>query len=143
MKYLIIKCEELSDQYECDANRTPITMTNDWKEWYKKEKPDYYFEVYEYKNNQFVCVKNYETCMEHGMVFVWYDDSTPEGTYNVIKRFPDFSRDTPMPMDLYERAFRGEEFDDSLLNCGYVSWIEEDKYYAYTEYDDNRISSPY
>lgn len=143
MKYLIIKCEELGDQWECDANRTPITMTNDWQAWYKKAKPDYYFEVYEYKNNQFVCVKNYEASMEQGMAFVWYDDSMPECTFNVIERFPNFDRYTSMPVDLYERALEGEDFDDSLKNCGYVSWAEGDRYYAYTEYYDNRICSPY
>jgi len=143
MKYLIMKCEELNDQYECDANRIPITMTNDWKTWYEKTKPDYYFEVYEYKNNQFICIKNYETSMEHGMALVWYDDSMPECTFNVITRFPNFDRYTSMPTDLYERALCGEEFDDSLTNCGYVSWAEGDKYYSYTEYYDNRICSPY
>ena len=143
MKYLIIKCEELGDQWECDANRTPITMTNDWKAWYKKVKPDYYFEVYEYKNNQFVCVKNYEASMEHGMAFVWYDNSMPACTFNVIERFPNYDRHTVMPMDLYERALEGEDFDDSLKNFGYVSWAEGDRYYAYTEYYDHRICSPY
>ena len=29
MKYLIIKCIPLSDQYECDADREPICVTND------------------------------------------------------------------------------------------------------------------
>lgn len=143
MKYLIMRCDELGDQYECDANRIPVTMTNDWTTWYKKTEPDYYFEVYEYKNNRFVRVKDYATTMEHGMAFVWYNDSMPEYTFNVIERFPNFDRYTAMPTDLYERALQGEEFDDSLTNCGYVSWVEDDRYYAYTEYYDNRICSPY
>ena len=143
MKYLIMRCDELGDQYECDANRIPITMTDDWETWYRKNEPDYYFEVYEYKNKRFVRVKDYATPIEHGMAFVWYDDSMPECTFNVIERFPNYNRYTPMPIDLYGRAFHGEEFDDSLVNCGYVSWAEGDRYYAYTEYYDNRISSPY
>lgn len=143
MKYLIMKCEELGDQFECDANRIPITITNDWETWYKKTKPDYYFEVYEYKNNQFTRIKDYETSLEHGMAFVWYDDSMPECTFNVIEHFPNYDRHMPMPRDLYERALEGKEFDDSLKNCGYISWAEDDRYYAYTEYYDNRICSPY
>lgn len=30
-KYLIVKCEPLNDQYECDANRIPLCITEDWK----------------------------------------------------------------------------------------------------------------
>ena len=30
MQYLIVKCEALSDQYECDADRTPLCITDDF-----------------------------------------------------------------------------------------------------------------
>lgn len=143
MKYLIMKCEELRDQYECDAARTPITMTDNWKTWYKDNNPDYYFEVYEYKNNHFTCIKDYTTSTENGMVFVWFDENTPEYEFNVITRFPDYNRDMPIPKDLYARAKMGEDFEDALSNCGYISWNEGDTYYAYTEYHDNHICCPY
>lgn len=29
LKYLIVECEELSDQWECDCNRTPICITDE------------------------------------------------------------------------------------------------------------------
>lgn len=142
MKYLIVECDELGDQYECDANRIPITMTDDWKEWYKNTNPDYYFEVYEFKDNKFVLVKNYETSMEQGMAFVMFDNDD-EDKFTIIERFPNFDRNKPMPKTLRKRALKGEEFDDSLRNCGYVSWFEKDTLYAYTEYYDNRINTPY
>lgn len=142
MKYLIIKCDELGDQYECDANRIPITMTDDWTEWYRNTNPDYYFEVYEFKNNEFTLVKDYETSMEQGMAFVMCNDDD-ENEFTIIERFPNFDRNKSMPKTLHKRALKGEEFDDSLRNCGYVSWIEKGKLYAYTEYYDNHISSPY
>lgn len=142
MKYLIIKCDELGDQYECDANRTPITMTDNWMEWYKKTSPDYYFEVYEFKNNEFILVKNYETSMEQGMAFVMFDNDD-EDKFTIIERFPNFDRNKSMPKTLRKRALKGEDFDDSLRNCGYVSWFEKDTLYAYTEYYDNRINTPY
>lgn len=142
MKYLIIKCDELGDQYECDANRTPITMTDNWMEWYKKTNPDYYFEVYEFKNNEFILVKDYETSMEQGMAFVMFDNDD-EDKFTIIERFPNFDRNKSMPKTLRKRALKGEEFDDSLRNCGYVSWFEKDTLYAYTEYYDNRINTPY
>ena len=142
MKYLIVECDELGDQYECDANRIPITMTDDWKEWYKNTNPDYYFEVYEFKDNKFILVKNYETSMEQGMAFVMFDNDD-EDKFTIIERFPNFNRDNPMPKTLRKRALKGEDFDDSLRNCGYVSWFEKGTLYAYTEYYDSRINTPY
>lgn len=32
-KYLVVKCYELHDQWECDADRIPVCMTNDWRKW--------------------------------------------------------------------------------------------------------------
>lgn len=29
-QYLIVKCEELGDQWECDADRTPICITSNY-----------------------------------------------------------------------------------------------------------------
>ena len=56
MKYLIVKCEPLYDQYECDCDRTPLYMTDDWQ-----QEKDYRFEVYELKpNNTFECIKDWD-----------------------------------------------------------------------------------
>lgn len=55
-KYLIVKCDELSDQYECDADRIPVCLTDNWA-YYN----EYGYEVYEVlKNNTFKLIKNYE-----------------------------------------------------------------------------------
>ena len=85
----------------------------------------------------------YEEAIEEGMVFVWYDDNTPEGKFNVIKRYPYMTRYDSMPDNLFQRMMEGEDIDNSLKNCGSVSWSEGDKWYAYTEYADNKIYSPY
>lgn len=42
-QFLIVKFDECDDQWECDGNRTPMFMTDDWE----REAPDYEFEVYE------------------------------------------------------------------------------------------------
>ncbi len=61
MKYLIMKCEPLSDQWETDAHRTPLTMVDDWKKWQKEFKPKYFYEIYEFtKNNNFKLIKEWE-----------------------------------------------------------------------------------
>lgn len=40
--YVIVKCRTLNDQYECDADRTPICICHDNYNKYKK----YGYEVY-------------------------------------------------------------------------------------------------
>lgn len=142
MQYLIMECHELGDQWECDARRIPITLTEDWMAWYEKTNPDYPFEVYEFINETigFTCVKEYETPMEEGMVFAYYDD---DDTPIIIKKFPNATRDTKVPADILKRARHGEEYDNSLRNCGSISWLENGILYCYTEYSDNHVYSPF
>lgn len=45
-QFLIIRCDELSDQYECDADRVPIRITEDTKNYRK-----YGYEIYEIYND--------------------------------------------------------------------------------------------
>lgn len=47
MKYLIVICEQLSDQFECDANRIPWKIVDDWT----KVDTDEEFEIYEIQEN--------------------------------------------------------------------------------------------
>ena len=52
MKYLIIECNELGDQWECDADRTPICMTDDYSPYGSG------YEVWEIQpDNTFKCIK--------------------------------------------------------------------------------------
>ena len=54
-RYLIIKCAELSNTFECDANRTPICLTNDFDKFNR-----YGYEIYEVqKNGEFKLIKDY------------------------------------------------------------------------------------
>lgn len=71
MKYLIVKCRELNDQYECDADRTPICLTDDFKKFDK-----YGYEIYEITSeNTFKLIKEYDTSSDKGMaVYKWYDE---------------------------------------------------------------------
>ena len=61
IKYLIVKCEELDDQFECDADRTPMMVTDNVKQWFQQTKPKYYFEIYEIQTNRTLKkVKDYD-----------------------------------------------------------------------------------
>jgi len=42
MKYLVIKCVALNDQYECDADRQPICVCDNYRKYNKKG-----YEIYE------------------------------------------------------------------------------------------------
>lgn len=41
VNYLVVKCEALHDQYECDAHRIPICVTTDYSKYDEEE-----YEVY-------------------------------------------------------------------------------------------------
>ena len=57
MKCLIVKCVPLNDQWECDADRIPMFITDDWK----RDAPDYTFEVWEIKENYTLeLIRDYE-----------------------------------------------------------------------------------
>ena len=56
MKYLIVKCEELNDQWECDAYRTPVYICDKIPNKYK----GYGYEHYEiHPNGSLKLVKDY------------------------------------------------------------------------------------
>ena len=46
-KYLIVKCEPLNDQYECDANRIPLCLVDNYTEYFSRNE----YEIYELQNN--------------------------------------------------------------------------------------------
>lgn len=55
MKYLIIQCDELLDQYECDADRKPICITDNIDIW-----KAYGYEIFEIlENGTFHIIQNY------------------------------------------------------------------------------------
>lgn len=137
MTYLIVRCDELGDQFECDAERTPITLTDNWVLWYTEEKPNYCFEVYQFTENSFVKVKNYDDSMEFGMCLAYYPNDCEDAV--AIKKYPNFTRDDIVPKKIMARAKRGTDFSDWLKSCGHISWVENDTLYCWTEYDDNQI----
>lgn len=139
--YLIVRCDELDDPWECDADRTPITLTGNWDEWFNQTEPDYDFEVYEFTNNDFTRIKEYDSHIEDGMVFAFYDDEEEKAI--PIQKFPNLTRDSKVPAAIMERARKGEDYDNQLESFGSITWHEGDTSYAYTEYYDNQINMYY
>jgi len=138
-----MKCTELGDQWECDADRSPLCLTENWIDWYHRTKPNFPFEVYEVlPNNHFNKVKSYEDSMEEGMVFGWWD---ADEKFHIIKKWKNKSRRERMPIEVekYLRKVPNEEVDNSLRNCGYISFEKSDKFYVYGEYHDSHYPTGY
>ena len=56
MKYLVIECWELADQYECDADRIPICVTDDYSSYNKRG-----YEIYKIEENgNLTKIRDYE-----------------------------------------------------------------------------------
>lgn len=56
MKYLVIKCVELNDQFECDADRIPICVCDNYRKYNKKG-----YEIYKIgENGELVLIHDYE-----------------------------------------------------------------------------------
>ena len=140
MKYLIVKCEELHDQYECDVNRTPITMTDSWVEWFNENQPDYLFEAWELVDGEFKCVKEYDLPLEEGMALTWWpNEENADFNFIIIKKYPNTNRYSPVPKEVKKYATKALETNNSLRNCGYISYEYADGFYVYTEYYDNHV----
>lgn len=143
MKYLIVKCEELHDQYECDAERIPITMTDSWVEWFGENLPDYLFEVWELVDGVFQCVKEYGQSLEQGMALSWWPNEPKEGEpdHVVIKKYPNTDRYTPVPKEVKAYSKKALEVDNRLRNFGSIYYEYPNGFYAYTEYYDNHVGT--
>lgn len=57
MKYLIVKCEPLSDGWECDANRIPLCVIDNLNEY----KGKWGYEIYEIRSDgRLILVQDWE-----------------------------------------------------------------------------------
>lgn len=75
MKYLIVKCVDLNDQYECDADRTPICMTDNKEEYWKSN-----YEIYEVRSNgKLELIKESYVAGEEGFaIYYWPKNKNAE-----------------------------------------------------------------
>ena len=156
-KYLIMKCEELGDQYECDANREPICLVDDWEDWYKKNFPTYRFEVYKFVDDEEAeLVKRYEDYIDEGMALYFWniEDNYEEVEPTVVGQYPNFDRNSPVPKKVWkifrqgaywadEEVYTEKEFKNDLASGGYAAWCDEarKKWWVYGPYADGRYAA--
>lgn len=150
MKYLIVKCIELDDQWECDANREIMFVSDDWKN--DCVNLNYDFEVYELQNdNTFKLIKKYDEYMTSGMALCYWDyDDDDETDYStipptVVFKYEGYTRNNKIPMEVNEYITKGENFygesPKSDIKCtGSYSFILDNKLYVYGEYKGSHYS---
>lgn len=140
MKYLIMICKPLSDQWECDADRTPFMITDNWQAHIPANE---LFEVWEVKDDGTLgkVIKSYNTPMESGMAYGYWDTSKDEDAFVLIKKYPDRTRDDECPNTVTSKFKELTDVDDWLENCGYISGLDEalSRYYVYGEYFDHQM----
>lgn len=94
--YLIMKCKELSDQFECDAMRTPVCLTENPKKY------GHGYEIYKVRpDNTFELVKDYVESIESGFALVkWLGEE--EDVPKVLKKFPGRTRNSFTKTEIQE-----------------------------------------
>ena len=158
-KYLIVKCTELGDQFECDADREPMFLVDDWKDWFNKNRPTYRYEVYKFVDDEEAeLVKNYEEAIDEGMALYFWnaEDDAEEVAPTVIAHYKDYDRNKKVPDKVWKVFRQGaywaddeemteEEFKSDLKCQGYVSWDDKEhkKIWVYGDYADGRYCLGY
>lgn len=148
--YLIMRCDLLNDQYECDANRTPVAITDNWRNWYENNHPAFDFEVWEYKNGCFTLKNGYEDYIDKGMSFIefWFDERESLQTHE-IKYFPNLTRNDEIPKTIKESLLLDtnnitmKKTKQKLAGFGTVRWKVKNKTYAYCESFNRQPYGPF
>lgn len=156
MLYLIMRCDELNDQYECDADRKPIAIVEDWAEWTAQNPDiDYQFEIWEYDENTFECIKSYDQPLEWGMaLYYWEDGEDCENDKpHIIARFPNRTKDDSIPLLVEQTIAKGAYTDYEqiekginhlLEDHGAINWWNKNhRYYVYGRYEDGWFDCGY
>ena len=144
MKYLIVECEELGDQWECDANRTPLCMTDDCSTY------GFGYEVYELTpENKFRCIKEYNVPLETGIAIYKWNDAEGEKDIpdEIIEKYPGKDRDDFTLKEIKEicKKYHFEEGTPKKIlteisNCGGHGEEINGEWVVIGEYWDNWFS---
>lgn len=140
-KYLIIKCDELGDQWECDANRTPICLTNDYDKYNTMG-----YEIYKIKENgTFELIRNYDDVTNEYMCVYWWndEDKVEEQSPDKIIKIQKGDRDN-VTKSLIKKIKQQYHFTDTIkeiernIYCsGYHSELIDNKWTVFGETFDN------
>lgn len=132
MKYLIVECLELGDQFECDADRKPICITND---------PSNYssgYDIYEIKKDgSLSLIKEYDEYNEEGMILLCQKEDETEPV--ILQKWKNFDRDS-IPLEIIKQCkftkSTPEEIKSQICSVGSYQERHSKKIFLLTEYFD-------
>ena len=82
MMYLVVECTELSDQFECDANREPICLTEDYAKYNRMG-----YEIYKVnEDNTFTLIRNYDDVTKKEIVVTYWEEINTEDEDDLIEK---------------------------------------------------------
>ena len=125
MKYLIVKCKELEDQYECDCDRKPICITDD------PQKYSSGYDIYEVKEDGTLSlVKSYDEYNENGMTLLYQKED----------------EDEPITLQKWEGLERDDVTFEIIKQCGFRKNTEKkikSQICSMGSYQENRTEGIY
>lgn len=132
MKYLIVECNELGDQWECDCDRKPICITDD------PQKYSSGYDIYEVKKDgSLSLVKSYDEYNENGIVLLYQKEDEDEPI--VLQEWKDIIRDEVTLEIIKQCDFRKNTAKKikSQIHCsGSYQENSAERIYLLTEYFD-------
>lgn len=139
--YLIVKCTELTDQFECDYDREPLKVVSDYTPYDKKG-----YEIYEISTSGGLnCIRRPYQVTESGVGLFWFKSFTQTPS-KVFWKKPDISlRNVPLSQIKEWFSEVGvknvDDYDlDDMLDCGYSYCIrQDDGDLVLADYEDDQI----
>ena len=141
MKYLVVECRELGDQWECDADRTPILVTDEYSGYTR-----YGYEIYQIEpDGKLKLIREYESVTDEGFCYCFYSRDAEEKRPIKVEKFKKkFTRDTITNSQIkkwksaYKLKGTVEEIISSIRCCGdYGETTEDGGWKVIGEYFDN------
>lgn len=144
-EYLIVKCEALGDQWECDARRIPLCIVNDYSNY------GLGYEVWERKaDNSFERIKDYEEALEEGFALYSWDEDEEETEKPIVQyKKAGWTRNnitkTFVKKLKQEVGFRETVKDIfiDIINCGSHGEIINKRWVVFGEYMDSHFTCGY
>lgn len=151
--YLIMGCQELYDQFECDCDRTPLALTDNWQEWIRINKEEtnkyveYNIEVWEQTEDGFKVVKPWGEAYDTGMALIYYRRSENKLIAHVVRKFSNLERCDNPPEFVKSYLEKHTNFEAAEVDTwaelkqdgfigGFTNTVDEDIIYYYCEYWD-------
>lgn len=147
-QWLIMECEGLSDQWECDAYRYPILITSNEEKMRSMRSGNEVYEINE--DGTLVLIKAYDDYDEEGMaLYYWYKEENKEITPpHVLMKFPNLGSSNPIPNEVGKYFLLDNEDFSQFEDLGFLNFESdfdghEDVDVFYSGYRDNEFSDGY